>query len=110
MLKGNKTNTFSTNPRNRTEILLSHSKAVAMSGRVENSSMSCRCPPDCCSPEVEKDDGNAWFLIKVLFLKLFIPIISSTSSSVSLTVSKPTSSFACTRLLGARGSFAKALR
>ena len=40
-----------------------------MSGGVEKSSatMSCLCPPDCCSPEVEKDDGYVWFLIKVLF-------------------------------------------
>ena len=32
---------------------------------------------DCCSPEVEKDDGFFWFLIKVLFLKLFILVIIS---------------------------------
>ena len=50
-----------------------------MSGGVEKSSatMSCLCPPDCCSPEVEKDDGYVWFLIKVLFLKLFILAIFS---------------------------------
>ena len=57
-----------------TEILLSHSRALVMGGVVEKSSatISCLCPPDCCSPEAEKDDGHIWFLIKVLFQNLFI--------------------------------------
>ena len=39
--------------------------------------MSCLCPPDCCSSEMEKDESYAWFLIKVLFLSF--PTFSSSS-------------------------------
>ena len=44
-----------------------------MSGGAEISSAtrSCLCPPDCCSPEVEKEN-YVWFLIKVLIRNLFI--------------------------------------
>ena len=48
------------------KILLSHSRALDMSGRVKKSSegMLCPCPPDCC-PEVEEDESYTWLLIKV---------------------------------------------
>merc|ERR1711990_1254333 len=30
--------------------------------------MSCPCPPDCCIPEVEKEEESyVWFLIKVVY-------------------------------------------
>merc|ERR1719239_1841239 len=55
-----------------------------MSGGAEISSatMSCLCPPECCSPEVEKEDNYVWFLIKVLYGQwivmgsLAVPIIA----------------------------------
>ena len=56
-----------------------------MSGRVEKTSaaMSCVCPPDCCSPEVEKEESYVWFLIKVLFFFLFYHFhISLPTSSI----------------------------
>ena len=47
-----------------------------MSGRVEKTSaMSCLCPPDCCSPDVERDESYVWFLIKVLFFYHFPHIL-----------------------------------
>merc|ERR1719239_877341 len=57
-----------------------------MSGGAEISSatMSCLCPPDCCSPEVEKEN-YVWFLIKVLYGQwivmgsLALPIIARLS-------------------------------
>ena len=75
-----------------TEILLSHSRAVAMSGGAKKSSatMSCICPADCCSPEVEKEENYVWLLIKVSFHLFFIFInfihttISPFSSMMSL--------------------------
>merc|ERR1719370_2485120 len=58
-----------------------------MSGGAEISSatMSCLCPPDCCSPEVEKEENYIWFLIKVLYGQwivmgsLALPIIARLS-------------------------------
>merc|ERR1719370_2144155 len=55
-----------------------------MSGGAEISSatMSCLCPPECCSPEVEKEENYVWFLIKVLYGQwivmgsLAVPIIA----------------------------------
>ena len=61
-------------------ILLSNTRAPAMSGGAEisSSTMSCVCPPDCCSPEVEKKEENyVWLLIKVLIHDLFILLIFS---------------------------------
>ena len=48
------------------KILLSHSRALDMGGRVKKSSegMLCPCPPDCC-PEVEEDESYTWLLFKV---------------------------------------------
>ena len=45
-----------------------------MSGgaRISSATMSCLCPPDCCSPEVEKEENYIWFLIKVFIRNLFI--------------------------------------